>query len=1235
MIRGLNFGIKKLILSLLFGGFACIVFSQTKIGGTINKYGHVTSLGADYVIVEDAVQFAQFAPGDTVLLMQMKGARIYSTDASSYGTPENLYGNPGKHEFLLISSVNSGAKKITFQNDIVNAFVVDGALQIVKVPSFNSAVVDNSDLTCAPWDSISKTGGILTMIIGRTLSLNKNIDVTGKGFTGGTVSIGTGLCVGSDIVNLDKYSYNSVFTNSGFKGESQVTRGWLALNDYPPIFPGFAMGKGANLTGGGGGNGRFSGGGGGSNYGAGGKGGLENSDCSPSYTRSQGGLGGIQLKLTALDGGIFPGGGGGSSTYLSGSTPSPGGNGGGIIIIVCDTIKGKGNSIIANGSTTTQASSNAGSGGGGGGGSIALYLSSFSTSDITISANGGKGGNNAGIFGEGGGGGGGLINISNISIPANVTKTVSFGGHGTRSGGFSAGDGAAGENITNFVAVLNGFLFNSIRSSVTGDQVDSVCSNMIPPKITGTKPVGGTLPYTYLWEKSYDQITWIPLVSDTDPTNYTPAVIETATVWFRRTITDSSTPLVLVDVSKSVKIIVQPFIKNNIVGTSDTICFAQDPPAFTSKATLSDGTGIYNFKWQVSTDNSLFNLPSNTYNTEGYTPPPALNTTSWYRRTVTSGRCVDSTAIVKITVLDTISNNKILSLPQDICFGMTFSDLTSTTPSTTPVLAGGDNTYWFRWESNINGAGWGTAPGVSNGTVYNPIELPQRAPMNEYYFRRIVYSGMNDVCISTSTPVLLRDYPVITNNNITANQTICSGFSPAKLIGSVPLNGNGIFTYSWQDSTKAHTWTDISDSTGSDYQPPALTDTTGYRRIVFSSACSNTSKSIIVNVHKPITNNSISLLAGGLTDTTICYGGLPHLLKGTIPSGGTNIPGDYAYQWKYSTDNVTWTSVPVAGTGVNFQSAALQTTTYYKREVLSGTCTLISSTTITLTVLPSIANNLISANQIICSASVPLLLTGEILSGGAGAGTYSFLWEQSADGGTTWTSATGTNNLSSGNYQPPALTVGMEYKRLVKSGANDCCTSISNVINISIHPLTSSQINAGSDTTLFSFDYIFHLVASRPFNYETAIWTLVSGSGDFDNDTLYNTIVRNLSKGINTYKWTIENGPCQMEDMVNINVLDVAVPEGFSPNNDTWNNTFIISGLDTENQYSEMKIINSAGTEVYSTSNINGGTWKNWDGKNSKGIDLPEGTYYYLLKLTSKDNDQVFKKSGFIVLKRY
>ena len=97
------------------------------------------------------------------------------------------------------------------------------------------------------------------------------------------------------------------------------------------------------------------------------------------------------------------------------------------------------------------------------------------------------------------------------------------------------------------------------------------------------------------------------------------------------------------------------------------------------------------------------------------------------------------------------------------------------------------------------------------------------------------------------------------------------------------------------------------------------------------------------------------------------------------------------------------------------------------------------------------------------------------------------------------------------------------------------------------------------------------------------------------------------------------------------------IPEGFSPNDDPggYNNTFIVKGLDLPNQVAELTIVNGAGAKVFSASNRAGQNWTDWDGKNSKGLDLPEGTYNYLLKITSKSNNQVFKKSGFIILKRY
>ncbi|MCX6301198.1 MAG: hypothetical protein NTW82_03355 [Bacteroidia bacterium] len=324
MKGSISVNVRSLILSLLvIMGFVQPVYSQTRISGIINKYARVNTIGVDNVIINDETQFDQFAVGDTVLLMQMKGVRI-----DTMGLGIMMYGLPGRYEFLTISLLDDGLNKIEFMADIVNtSFDVNCNVQLIRVPSYNYAIV-NGQLTCEPWDSTKKTGGVLAAIIGRTLSLNANIDVTGKGFKGGAIASGKGICAGTNLKWLRNY-YPATTDSAGFKGEGLALLVGTDSPPYLPVYPGFAKGMAANFTGGGGGIGRFSGGGGGSNYSAGGRGGRENL-CSPP---SDGGMGGKSVMPTTLKGGYFLGGGGGGSTYTTG-TSVPGGKGGGIIFTV-------------------------------------------------------------------------------------------------------------------------------------------------------------------------------------------------------------------------------------------------------------------------------------------------------------------------------------------------------------------------------------------------------------------------------------------------------------------------------------------------------------------------------------------------------------------------------------------------------------------------------------------------------------------------------------------------------------------------------------------------------------------------------------------------------------------------------------------------------------------------------------------------------------------------------------
>ena len=104
--------------------------------------------------------------------------------------------------------------------------------------------------------------------------------------------------------------------------------------------------------------------------------------------------------------------------------------------------------------------------------------------------------------------------------------------------------------------------------------------------------------------------------------------------------------------------------------------------------------------------------------------------------------------------------------------------------------------------------------------------------------------------------------------------------------------------------------------------------------------------------------------------------------------------------------------------------------------------------------------------------------------------------------------------------------------------------------------------------------------------------------------------------------------------MMNLDVLPIDVPEGLSPNGDGINDILDISGINFSIHDAELTILNGAGKKIYSTSNVNGAAWNGWEGRNDAGQEMPEGTYYYILKVSSKETEAKMTKSGFIVLKR-
>ncbi len=423
--------------------------------------------------------------GDTVLLIQMKGAVIDTSNTASFGTILD-YRNAGNYEFNYIS--RKAGNIITFKNRLTKSYdIPTGVVQLVRVPAYKTGNFGGG-LTCDPWDGTK--GGILAIFSRISLQSDEDIDVSGKGFKGGE---GYNAVNSSLSCNQNNYTYPATSQFGGFKGESISS---LSQN--------YSEGKGSFAAGGGGGNSHNAGGGGGGNGGAGGFGGYQSDSCGFAPFNNRG-IGGNNLQYTANAGRIFLGSGGGAGHIDNSTYITSGGAGGGIAIIITPDLIMNNKSIISNGfdgGYCYGGNCNDGMSGGGSGGTILLVNNQVITMDgITVNTQGGMGGNvlspvaPGGRPGPGGGGGGGVFYFNANSFPSNITYIATGGDNGKIildvNNPWGAVKGNAGINFFNLLLPVDTVAFIPNIDSVRIDTTVNYCNNILFKGLgfTNTYPV--------------------------------------------------------------------------------------------------------------------------------------------------------------------------------------------------------------------------------------------------------------------------------------------------------------------------------------------------------------------------------------------------------------------------------------------------------------------------------------------------------------------------------------------------------------------------------------------------------------------------------------------------------------------------------------------------------------------------------------------------------------------------
>ncbi len=416
--------------------------------------------------------------GDLLLIVQMAGATIDTTDTATYGAVSDL-GGAGNYEFAGVESVAAGGV-ITLACGLKNGYSRSGKTQVIRVPQYTTLTVGaGNSITARAWDGV--TGGVVAVHAETTLQLDGSVDVSAKGFRGGVAHDSR------NTTGLTPAVYSSTDSTTGAeKGEG--------IAGYQAEYTSGQYGRGAPANAGGGGASHNAGGGGGANAGnsagwnggigvmlvepdvaggtlawplevttlanseGGGRGGYSYSangggNLDPTTNNGAPGLpawGGDDRRVIGGLGGhpvpndpsvrLFMGGGGGAGDGNN-SVAGPGGRGGGLIFIIAGAVAGSG-ALHADGDvggSSTGAAGTAGDAGGGGGGGGTVVVNSGSLpATITVTANGGVGGNHTNginaneVEGPGGGGGGGYVAVS-AGTPS-LSAVGALGGRTTVTG---------------------------------------------------------------------------------------------------------------------------------------------------------------------------------------------------------------------------------------------------------------------------------------------------------------------------------------------------------------------------------------------------------------------------------------------------------------------------------------------------------------------------------------------------------------------------------------------------------------------------------------------------------------------------------------------------------------------------------------------------------------------------------------------------------------------------------
>jgi gliding motility-associated-like protein len=403
------------------------------------------------------------------------------------------------------------------------------------------------------------------------------------------------------------------------------------------------------------------------------------------------------------------------------------------------------------------------------------------------------------------------------------------------------------------------------------------------------------------------------------------------------------------------------------------------------------------------------------------------------------------------------------------------------------------------------------------------------------------------------------------------------------LVGNSPSPPS---TITWEYSTNGGvTWINNGNPTNTQNYNYTGVQTTCYRAIVTKPTFApDTSTVGCITYYLPSIGGTVT--GAG----TFCSG----TGNGTLTLTGNR--GNPTF-WEHSIDNgATWINDANTTTTLNYTNIS-QNTLYHAVVQNGSTCPSDTSTQSAFVIDAPSVGGIVTANDTVCYG----INSGSLnLSGNFGVVTN---WLSSTDNGLTWTTLSNTAAMQS--YS--GLTQSTIYEAVVKNGSCNSDTSSS----ASILVVSPTPVNAGNDTIILSGASATLHGTGGP---GTIIWS--PGIGLSSNAIFTPVATPALTT---TYLLSVTDTlGCISSDAVTITVIlpvfSGIVSNLFTPNGDGINDTWYIQDIQGYPE-NEVFVYNIYGNKVFEKK----GYSNDWQGTYN-GAELPDGTYYYILKVDDKSD---------------